>query len=595
MSVSDTSTPTAVARTRVEGAFIALAAGDALGWPQELAAQGRGKLRPKVTIPFRDWERRSGGRFFPHTESIRAGEYSDDTQLTLAVARSRIYAPSRWWSHFTRNELPLWTIYERGGGGATKRAAESWLRDMAPWKQPDARLVRRYFDAGGNGVAMRIIPHSVYYAAHDAPANLLHDVIRDGLATHGHPRALVGAAAYAFAAWWLLRSQSTLTFGELVSVVFDNSLTWGALPPVEKNGWLDAANKVVGDYEKEWHHVVDEMRALLTLVRDGLSAGSLSDDDEVLDALGAFSSAKGSGTVSAAAAIYLTSRYAAAPVHGVLRASFAVGSDTDTIAAMTGGLLGSFAGADWIPHEWFLVQDCEYLRQMANQLAARAASEDSEKSRHINARDRDGLMEELLANSNADLDFGGIRRARVIGICKPVSLSRTTTVHSWHLQASDGQTLYVTKAGRKPKDEATGVSEKVNHVPLSSGRGEQKLETRVVGVKLSVANLEVSAGFYEEVLCLTAMRKTQRFVSFGAVSLVDGRTAIALSGGAVTLDAPVRRNRIEIQVSNLDAVHERLLRYQISLLQPISTMPWGDRSLHCLDPDGNIVELIEKR
>src|SRR5688572_12093414 len=89
-----------VARARVEGAFTALAAGDALGWPQEFISR-RHNLQPSAS--FRDWERRSGGRFYPHTEIIRAGEYSDDTQLMLAVARSRLTAGASWWQHFTRN------------------------------------------------------------------------------------------------------------------------------------------------------------------------------------------------------------------------------------------------------------------------------------------------------------------------------------------------------------------------------------------------------------------------------------------------------------------------------------------------------------
>src|SRR4051794_493047 len=83
-SLLDISAPTAVPRAKAEGAFIALAAGDALGWPQE---RGPGKQRPQAKTELRDWERRSGGRYYSHTEVIRAGEYSDDTQLTLAVAR----------------------------------------------------------------------------------------------------------------------------------------------------------------------------------------------------------------------------------------------------------------------------------------------------------------------------------------------------------------------------------------------------------------------------------------------------------------------------------------------------------------------------
>ena len=91
--------------------------------------------------------------------------------------------------------------------------------------------------------------------------------------------------------------------------------------------------------------------------------------------MGTFSREKGSGTVSAAAAIYLAARYAAQPVQGVLRAAFALGSDTDTIAAMTGGLVGALGGADLLPPEWAGVQDSEYLRQIANQVAARQPEE----------------------------------------------------------------------------------------------------------------------------------------------------------------------------------------------------------------------------
>ncbi len=596
-----TSAPTAVPRAKAEGAFIALAAGDALGWPQEFARRGPGKQRPQVTTEFRDWKRRSGGRYYAYTEVIRAGEYSDDTQLTLAVARCRVYAGSGWWTQFTRNELPLWITYRRGGGGATKRAAESWLRGIAPWKQSDATEIRKYFDAGGNGVAMRVIPHAVYCAADDDPASLIRDVVTDGAATHGHPRALLGAAAYAYAAWWLLRSQHTIGFGELVSVLLDNASIWGAFPvgSPTKNGWIDAANKMVGDYERVWYQVVDEMRALLECVRDGISAGALADDDEVLAALGAFGSEKGAGTVSAAAAFYLTARYAAQPAQGVLRAAFAVGSDTDTNAAMAGGLLGSLAGADWLPREWFSVQDCEYLRQIANKIASRATSEEGEAPHHVTAKNLDGLMKELLAGSRGDLDFGGTRRVRVIGFCVPVPLSRTTTVHSWQLQASDGQTLYVTKLGRKLKDEVTPVSNNPAEVS-SKGAGpciERRLDARATGVKLSVADLGASAVFYERVLGLAVVRKATRFVSFGALSLVDGSYAIDLSGGTIELDRSAGRNRIEIEiyVNDLEAAQERLMQHKVRVAQPITMLPWGERSLHCLDPDGNVVELIERR
>ena len=113
---------------KAEGAFLAFAAGDALGWPQEMPRSVRGgPVGGSPSLEFRTWTRRSGGRFRPYDEVIGAGEYSDDTQLTLAVARSRTNHGADWWRAFMRVELPRWTIYERGGGGATKRAAQAWV------------------------------------------------------------------------------------------------------------------------------------------------------------------------------------------------------------------------------------------------------------------------------------------------------------------------------------------------------------------------------------------------------------------------------------------------------------------------------------
>ncbi len=586
-----------VARARVEGAFTALAAGDALGWPQEFVNR-RHRVQP--TASFRDWERRGGGRFYPHTEIIRAGEYSDDTQLTLAIARSRLTAGSSWWQHFTRNELPLWTLYERGGGGATKRAAASWLRGLAPWKQSDAEAVRRYFEAGGNGVAMRVLPHAVLHAEADEPAAMQKDVVVDGAATHGHPRALVGAAAYAYAAWWLLRAQHTVGFGELLTVLLETSSTWG-LPPVAsstKNGWLEAGDNALQDYEERWAAVVEEMRQLLHFGLKGLEEGVLANDDAVLERMGTFSRDKGSGTISAAAAIYLAARYATQPTQGVLRAAFALGSDTDTIAAMTGGLVGALGGADLLAPEWAGVQDSEYLRKMANQLAARQPAEAATPEHPaVTPKALENIIERLVGGYEGELEFGGTRRARVVEPYKLTPATPSITAAGWQLATSDGQTLYVTKIGRMSKEEMAqeAAQRRPSEPPpkQSTPRAEEKLDVRAGGVKLTVSHLATSASFYER-LGLTHTRKSSRFVQFGALSLVDAQTAIELSGRLVVPELANRRNRVELHVSDIHAAHARVSSLG-GPVHPIVALPWGELSFHCLDPDGNLVEVIEKR
>ena len=209
---------------------------------------------------------------------------------------------------------------------------------------------------------------------------------------------LVGAAAYAYAAWWLVRSRRTLEFGEIVSVLLDDVSLWGAFPRgSSSSGWEHEAWSVVGNYEAAWRQTVGEMCYLLEQVRQGLSAGSLADDTQVLDALGAFGSWKGAGTICAAAALYLTARYAANPTEGVVRAAFATGSDTDTVAAMTGGLLGTLAGDEWIPSEWRVVQDVDYLRRVAHELLSpEKAHPLPELSTHVGPRDLLDLIGELL-------------------------------------------------------------------------------------------------------------------------------------------------------------------------------------------------------
>ena len=438
----------AVPLAKAEGAFLALAAGDALGWPQEIRRKVRsnasGTSSPR--IEFQTWIRRTGGRYRPYEETIEAGEYSDDTQLTLAVARSRTNHGADWWKAFMRVELPRWTIYERGGGGATKRAAQVWLAGVPPWQSGKTDAVRRYFDAGGNGVAMRVLPHALFLAGQDDSTILVHDVVRDGAATHGHPRALVGATACAYAAWSLARRNRTLGFGELLDLLIDEQDRWGAFPDMERGGeaWSAAAARVLDEpYEHLWQRTVDEMRHLLEQARDGIRAGALADDRAVLDDLGCFGRFKGAGTVTAAAAAYLAARHAAQPAQGVLRAAFERGADTDTLAAVTGGLLGCLAGDEWLPAPWRDVQDAAYLRYIAGRVVQGPAGAE-QRPVEIPAAPQ-SILTALARNADHEVALGESTRVQATALPAPNPLSKSITVRAWRLTTSEGQTLYVTK------------------------------------------------------------------------------------------------------------------------------------------------------
>ena len=437
---------------KAEGAFLAFAAGDALGWPQEMRGNGRSRAgEVSAHVEFRGWTRRSGGRFGPYEEIIRPGEYSDDTQLTLAVARCRTNYGGEWWQALTRVELPLWTLYERGGGAATKRSAAAWARNCAPWRSNRKEDVGRYFAAGGNGVAMRVLPHALFLGGEETAATLVHDVVLDGSATHGHPRALVGASAYAYAAWCLARRRSRLGFGELLETLIDDASEWSAFPKPDRDrgGWFEAAKRATETpYDMIWDRTADEMRRLLQAAQRGIRAGALADDHSVLKDLGCFGPTKGVGTSSAAAAAYLAARHATQPIQGILSAAFEMGADTDTLAAMAGGLMGCLAGVDWIPGSWLRVQDANYLRDIASRVVAGPKEAHQRLVEPVHSLK--SVSFDRVEDTDQEIKLGGVLPVRATALPDPNTVAKSMAVRSWRLSTSYGQTMYVTKVHRRP-------------------------------------------------------------------------------------------------------------------------------------------------
>lgn len=434
---------------KAEGAFLGLAAGDALGWPQERRGRPESRIGAGAAhVGFVSWTRRVGS-IQSYEEGIGPGEYSDDTQLTLAVARTRVQHCSDWWRALTRVELPLWTLYWRGAGGASRRAARAWRYGRRPWER-GGKSSTQYFAAGGNGVAMRVLPHALFLADTGDEQKLVHDVVLDGVATHGHPRALVGAAVYAYAAWVLARKRDTIGFGELLDVLLDERRRWSELPGRKgaEDSWFRAADTMLGGrYEEVWSQTAGEMGALLELARHGVRDGALADDSAVLRDLGCFSSERGSGTRSAAAAVYLATRHAAQPVRGVFTAAFAKGADTDTLAAMTGGLCGCLSGTDWIPASWLQVQDASYIRGVARQVSQGDSAASDGGVVAVGDPEIKKLRGRIVGvDGEAEILFGNMGRARVKGPTSLRTSFRKLEAQRWRLDVLDGQTLYVSKA-----------------------------------------------------------------------------------------------------------------------------------------------------
>lgn len=416
------------------GAMLASAIGDALGWPNESRANNVAK-NLKSYDGFVEWTRHCRGTNW-HYEKIFPGEYSDDTQMILAVSRSII--AGNWENIFANKELPYWLEYQRGGGKALLKAANSCKKGKLLWQSVNPS---EYFNAGGNGAVMRILPHVIALSKRDMNNDLMSDIIKDSIITHGHPRAILGATCYAYTLDYLLKKESILEYGELVTAILEGHSNWGAFPDEEIfNSWIEVAMSTSNDnYINEWNAVLAQMVRQLEYISLSLKKGLMLDDREVLAQLGCFDKAGGAGDVAILSAIYLASRYANNPILGIKIPALLDGMDTDTIASITGGLLGMLCGDKWIPLEWKKVQDYDCFPQITEMLLSSDMAETAKrvvldvKKKHNDWRDTPIGKMHLVSTSK-------------------ITQNKTVTIFINKWESTLGQTLYFKEYKRNDYD-----------------------------------------------------------------------------------------------------------------------------------------------
>jgi ADP-ribosylglycohydrolase len=316
------------------------------------------------------WRRRVGGMFGPDV-TFPVGAYSDDTQLRLSTSRSIRGDGFFDVESFAKIELPVWLNYALGAGRGSKLAAANLALRESTWSQnfyKNAQSV--YWQGGGNGAAMRIQPH-VWAAKNLLGATFIPNVVRDTVCTHGHPRAIAGAAihalllAYALDSGTIPEPHQWAQFSEACDIAFaalteDDELSFVWVPNWERLSGQSLA-QAFADVKLEW--VESAMRA------EKLCTSSKADEKtyrSVLEALGGYHPAeRGSGLKTPLYALLLAwLTRDMPPERGILLAANTFGSDTDTIGTMAGALLG--AVVDTEPHEQ--IQDEDYIRAEASRL-----------------------------------------------------------------------------------------------------------------------------------------------------------------------------------------------------------------------------------
>ncbi|MEU3335306.1 ADP-ribosylglycohydrolase family protein [Streptomyces sp. NPDC002144] len=274
---------------RTLGTVLGSAVGDALGAPFEFGPEGAFSAR--FPEPGAGGEMCGGGGWDP-------GEATDDTQMAVLLAESLVecgglHLPDvfdrfRRWAAADPKDIGLQT--------------EAVLTSGGPWDLAAALHFQVSQRGAGNGALMRASTSAVYFAAAGRQATM--DAARRIAAlTHGDR-----------AAW-----EGTAVFHELVRVALSGDDPLTALP--------DALAAVHPDHQERYATV--------------LAA------DWHPDLATEFNGAVWPCLASAVWALRTTSSYETA-----VRAAIDLGGDTDTVAAVTGGLAGAVYGVGAIPERW---------------------------------------------------------------------------------------------------------------------------------------------------------------------------------------------------------------------------------------------------
>jgi len=319
----------------IEGCTVGTAVGDAIGLPYE--GLSRERIRKFVSKPL-------SHRFF-----FGKGMVSDDTEHTCMVAQALLAAggdPEVFEKQLAKR-LRWWLLgLPAGVGFATLRSIlKLWLgvpRDkQGVW-------------SAGNGPAMRSAIIGVY--ANDNEERLTELVTNSTLLTHRDPKALKGALIVArFSAY------------NASNEVFDGD---------------DCIKAIVSSLETE----DDELRELV--YKAIASAKDKEDADEFCKALNLRNGVTGYIYHTLPVVLQIALRYPR-DFESAITEAVLCGGDTDTVAAIVGGMVGAGCGIEGMPKEWVdgimeWPRSVSWMKNLSCELAKSKENNKKAKPVHLN-------------------------------------------------------------------------------------------------------------------------------------------------------------------------------------------------------------------
>lgn len=474
--------------TKYKGSIKLSAIGDALGWMTEFEKSPqslRDKFGSDRIEDFYTWKKNVGGRFYGYVDTIKAGSYSDDTQLLLSVARSIKKDGSLDHDYFAKIELANWLDYARGGGRTVKIAADKIKRKSVKWFNNFYTLKVNgdsydYRQSGANGAAMRVLP--IALANLGNVEKIKEEIFCNSIVTHGHPRAILGAMLYGYAIDQIIvfrpEDFSWENYITRIGLDFPKKFELSFINKAEIKEWLTEWNK---SSDKTFEHLYNEiiaetqnyLRFVFQSIKQNLSV------QETLKKLGCFDQAtKGSGTSTVIAGIYLAAKFHNKPLNAIIEAVNALGSDTDSIAAFAGGLVGALHGNSIIPNKWKSVQDNEYLDKIAERLLS--ISEDrfvnDAFTLTLNLKSLNDISKDDFS-LNTEIEFTPLGKGKITSIDKQPTLTKGKYNLILEVHFDSGQSIIVSKLFDSP-DSAGNKVHKNNETETLFQIAQEKLKPK---------------------------------------------------------------------------------------------------------------------
>jgi ADP-ribosylglycohydrolase len=311
------------ARSRILGAVLGAAVGDALGHPTEFLSQAaiRRQYGPSGVTGFELWWERAGRRFAP---------YTDDTQMAEIVLRTLVEhgngaaamepVMGKIAAGFAR-----WSVEPQGGhrapGNACMRGAGR-LRAGVHWREAGGPT------DGGCGSVMRAYPFGLLF--YDDIERAEHWAVEHSRMTHQDPIALAACAAMAVGLAHEIR---------------------GSEPATVLSAMVDAAAR----------HDAGTAKMAEAAMAD---ANTGADPDDVLQRLEGWAAHE-----AIAAAMFVVARHEQ-DLRGALLEGANAAGDSDSIATLAGALLGARLGIEALPADWVRdVERTDELRALAQAAA----------------------------------------------------------------------------------------------------------------------------------------------------------------------------------------------------------------------------------